>query len=147
MRRLSEADFRRLAAWRYALRRFLRFSESAARAAGLSPSQHQLLLFVRGFAQRPNIAELAERLQLRHQSTVGLVDRCQEAGLLRRRRDADDRRRVRVELTAKARRVLERLAREHLRELESLRRAFPLRTAEPHRAGRRPRRRPTRKGR
>jgi len=129
---LRDADFERLASWRYALRVFLRFSASAARRAGISPSQHQLVLAVRGFPEGPpTIADLAERLQLRHQSTVGLVDRCQRAGLVRRRKDAEDRRRVRVEITAKAERILEQLSREHLRELRSLALKFPLALPKP----------------
>ncbi len=126
-RPLRDTDFERLARWRYALRVFLRFSASAARRAGISPSQHQLILAVRGFPDGPpTIADLAERMQLRHQSTVGLVDRCQKAGLVRRRQDAEDRRRVRVEITSKAERILEQLSREHLHELRSLALRFPL---------------------
>ncbi len=125
--RLSDEDYRRLARWRHALRRFLRFSEDAARRAGVSPAQHQALLCVRGFETgRPTIAELAERLQVRHQSAVGLVDRCQRGGLVRRVADPRDRRCVLVELTPRAKRLLERRTREHLRELASLREAFPL---------------------
>ena len=127
-KRLTDEDYRRLARWRRALRRFLRFSEEAARRAGVSPTQHQVLLFVRGFEKgRPTIADLAERLQVRHQSAVGLIDRCQRGGFVRRVPDALDRRRVRIELTPRARRLLDRLTREHLRELASLREAFPLR--------------------
>jgi DNA-binding MarR family transcriptional regulator len=127
-KRLTDEDYRRLARWRRALRRFLRFSEEAARRAGVSPTQHQVLLFIRGFEQgRPTIADLAERLQVRHQSAVGLIDRCQRGGFVRRAPDPLDRRRVRIELTPRARRLLDRLTREHLRELASLREAFPLR--------------------
>ncbi len=121
-----EADYRRLARFRFALRRFLRFSEEAARRAGISPGQYQLLLFVRSFGSKPPaVAELADRLQVLHQSAVGLVDRCARASLVRRRRDAEDRRRVRVELTASGRRLLDRLVREHYRGLADLRRAVP----------------------
>jgi DNA-binding MarR family transcriptional regulator len=124
-KQLTDTDYRRIARWRAALRRFLRFSENAARHAGISPSQHQLLLFVRGFQGRPTIGDLADCLQLRHQSAVGLVDRCQRAGLVRRRTDPNDRRKVLVELTPRASRLLDRLTIEHLRELQTLRRAFP----------------------
>jgi DNA-binding MarR family transcriptional regulator len=131
-KKLSDRDYQRLARWRAALRRFLRFSENAARRAGISPSQHQLLLFVRGFHDGdPAIGDLAECLQLRHQSAVGLVDRCQRAGLVRRRTDPNDRRRVLVELTSRAGRLLDRLTIEHLRELQILRRAFPTALGRP----------------
>ena len=126
-RRLTDEDYRRLARWRRALRRFQRFSEEAARRAGVSPTQHQVLLFVRGFEKgKPTIADLAERLQVRHQSAVGLIDRCERGGLVRRKPDPLDHRCVLVEITPRAKRLLERLAREHLRELASLRKAFPL---------------------
>ncbi len=121
-----EADYHRLARFRFALRKFLRFSEEAARRAGISPGQYQLLLFVRSFgSDPPAVAELADRLQVLHQSAVGLVDRCVRARLVRRRRDSVDRRRVRVELTPSGRRLLARLVREHYRGLADLRRAVP----------------------
>ncbi len=124
---LSDRDFQRLAAWRYALRRFLGFSECAARRAGLSPSQHQLLLCVRGFPKgQPTVADLAEHLQIRHHSVVGLLDRCERAGLVRRRDHPQDRRRVLVSLTPRGRRVLQSLTLVHLRELASLAPAFPV---------------------
>ena len=117
----AEADYRRLADFRYALRRFIRFSEDAAREAGISPSQYQLLLFVRGFPNGPpTIAQLAERLQVAHHSAVGLVDRSVRAGLVERRRDADDRRRVHVGLTDRGREILVRLIRAHSPELDRL---------------------------
>jgi DNA-binding MarR family transcriptional regulator len=124
--RLRELDFQRLARFRYALRRFLRFSEDAAREAGISPGQYQLLLFIRSFGPRhPIVAEVAEKLQVRHQSAVGLIDRCERAGLVSRRPDAEDGRRVRVALTAKGRRTLSSLVALHLRELGAFRRAMP----------------------
>jgi DNA-binding MarR family transcriptional regulator len=127
-KRLTDKDYRRLARWRHALRRFLRFSEAAARREGISLTQHHLLTFVRAFrGGAPTIADLAELLQIRHQSTVGLVDRCERSGLVRRRRDPGDRRRVFVELTPRAGKLLSRLTLGHLRELARLREAFPLR--------------------
>jgi len=125
-RRLREADYVRLARFRQALRRFLRFSENAARGAGISPAQYQLLLFVRA-SPRPGavISHLAERLQVRHQSAVGLIDRCQRAGLVRREKDARDRRRAFVRLTPKGARVLARLVLEHYRVIAELRSAMP----------------------
>ncbi len=108
-----------LARFRYRLRLFLRFSERAARAAGVTPLQHQLLLGVAGFTGRgwATIGELTECLQERHNGVVGLVGRAARAGLVRKRRDASDRRVVRVELTARGRRILTRLTRLHREEL------------------------------
>jgi DNA-binding MarR family transcriptional regulator len=115
-------DYRALADFRYHLRRFLHMSEEAARAAGLEPQQHQLLLAVKGLPEDdlPTIKRLAERLQLRHHSVVGLVDRLERAGLVLRRRDPNDQRRVLVVLTERGEELLERLTRFHERELKSL---------------------------
>src|SRR5262245_32014972 len=125
MSRLRESDYRALAEWRYALRRFLSASEAITNARGVSPTQYQLLLFVRGFGRgRPSIADLAERLQIRHQSAVGLVDRCQKAGLVRRRRDPGNGRRVLVAMTGRGSRLLGRLAADHYATIEKLGAAF-----------------------
>jgi DNA-binding MarR family transcriptional regulator len=88
-----------LADFRYALRRFLHFSEQAATNVGLTPQQHQLLLQIAGASEAPTIAFLAERLALRHHSVVELIDRCEEAGLILRRRAAHDRRLITLDLT------------------------------------------------
>ena len=124
--RLSIRDYRALADWRHALRRFLAASEAITRSSGVSPTQYQLLLFVRGFdgGASPSIAELAERLKVRHQSAVGLVDRCEAAGLVRRRRDASNGRRVLVETTRRGAVLLESLAAEHYATIERLGSAF-----------------------
>lgn len=125
-RRAGRLDYQQLGEFRYALRRFLRFSEEAAREAGISPGQYQLLLFVRGFQPgSPTVADLAERLQVRHQSAVGLIDRCARAGLVRRRTDTEDARRVRVALTPRGTRTLSRLVSRHVRELARFRAAVP----------------------
>lgn len=129
-RTLADEDYAALAEWRYALRRFLRASEQITTAAGVSPTQYQLLLFVRGSAGRAlAIEELAEKLQIRHQSAVGLVDRCERVGLVRRRRDPANRRRVLVQTTRRGSGLLRRLAAEHFGTIEKLGRAFfpPLR--------------------
>ena len=125
MDRLRDRDYRALAQWRHALRRFLSASETITLSLGVSPTQYQLLLFVRGSDNGgPSIADLAERLQVRHQSAVGLVDRCQRAGLVRRRRDPANRRRVLVGLTRRGSGLLARLAAEHYRTIEKLGAAF-----------------------
>ena len=97
---LADIEYQALARFRYALRKFLRFSEEAARAAGVTPLQHQLLLAIRGFPDgAPSISDLAEQLQQRHHSAVELVDRAEQAGLVRRTVDRSDARRHLVQLT------------------------------------------------
>ena len=115
----SPAVLRELAQFRYRLRLFLRFSERAARAAGVTPLQHQLLLGVAGFTGRgwATISDLTECLQERHNAVVALVNRAVGAGLVRKSRDAADRRVVRVTLTPSGRRILARLTRKHREEL------------------------------
>jgi DNA-binding MarR family transcriptional regulator len=111
-----------LAQFRYELRCFLHFSESAALKAGLHPQQHQLLLQLAGAPQSATvtIAFAAERLGLKHNSTVELVDRSEREGLLTRSADAHDKRRAILRLTRKGRLVLERLAGDHAEELREL---------------------------
>lgn len=113
---ITDADYRSLAEARYQIRRFLHFSEQAARETGLEPQQHQLLLAVRGYGQ-PSIQFLAERLQIQHHSAVGLVDRLVERGLVLRSRAPSDRRQVQVQLTARGEAELEKLTACHLAEL------------------------------
>ncbi len=114
-------DYRALAEFRYQIRRFLRFSEEAARAAGLEPQQHQLLLAVKGLpaGTEPTISEIADRLQIRHHSVVELIDRLESRGMVLRKRAAQDRRKVCVELTPDGEKVLETLAVQHRAELDS----------------------------
>jgi DNA-binding MarR family transcriptional regulator len=123
--RLDDADYRALAEWRYALRRFLRASAEITRRGGVSATQYELLLFIRGASGGAlTIAELAERLQVRHHSAVGLVDRCEKAKLVRRRRDPENRRRVLVQTTPRGAALLRRLAAAHFSTIEQLGRAF-----------------------
>jgi DNA-binding MarR family transcriptional regulator len=117
--RLTFPEYETLAAFRHALRRFLAFSAREARTAGLSPQQHQALLAVKGQADgdRLSIGVLADRLQLRPHSAVGLVDRLVRRGLVRRERSADDRRQVWVALTARGEALLASLSAAHRDEL------------------------------
>jgi DNA-binding MarR family transcriptional regulator len=118
--KLTPADYQILAEFRFLLRRFMAFSEEAAREAGLAPQQHQALLAVKGFDGAPTIGELAERLAIKHHSAVGLVDRLAKAGHLKRRHDAADRRRVSLALTASGERLLADLSSAHRDELRVL---------------------------
>jgi DNA-binding MarR family transcriptional regulator len=117
---VQDRDYEVLAEFRYALRRFLHFSEQVAAAAGLSPQQHQALLALKGARVPPTIGYLAERLQVRHHSAVGLVDRLGALRLVERRTAEGDRRQVVVGLTAQGERVLRGLAAEHRRELREM---------------------------
>lgn len=101
MTKVSAADYRALAAFRYEIRKFLAFSEVAARAAQIEPQQHQLLLAVQGLPadQRPTIRAISERLCVRHHTTVALVDKLEAHGLLQRERSQQDRREVLLRLT------------------------------------------------
>ncbi|MGH9080283.1 MAG: DUF488 family protein, N3 subclade [Acidimicrobiales bacterium] len=125
---VSDAVYGRLLALRTGLRHFERWSEQQARAAGLTPAQHQLLLAVSGHddARGPTIGEVADYLLLRHHSVVGLIDRADAAGLLTRRRDRDDQRVVRLRLTRKGSDRLRHLSELHLEELERLAPRLPL---------------------
>ncbi|PYP72958.1 MAG: MarR family transcriptional regulator [Gemmatimonadetes bacterium] len=116
---VSKEVYETQAAFRYALRQFLRFSETAARGVGLTPQQYQGLLAIQGFPgrDRVRVGELAERLQIHPHSAVGLADR----GLAVRARSNADRRHVFIRLTARGIRVLERVSAANRRELRRLR--------------------------
>lgn len=120
--RIEKSQYESLATLRQALRRFLNFSQAAAREAGLTTQQHQALLALKGFpGYGPvSIAELADRLQLRHHSAVGLVDRLVRRRLLRRAHSMEDRRRVELHLTRRGETVIEQLSTIHLAELRQL---------------------------
>src|SRR5512140_2147750 len=98
---VPKTEYEILAEFRYTLRRFMRFSESAAGKVGLTPQQHQALLAIKGFPGREKITigELAERLQIKHNSAVGLVNRLEAENLIDRSQAADDRRQVFISLT------------------------------------------------
>jgi DNA-binding MarR family transcriptional regulator len=116
---LSLPAYRALAEFRHQLRLFLHFSEEAARASGLEPHQHQLLLAIKGLPEgmRPTIGEIAHRLQIRHHSAVELVDRLEERGALVRETCPEDRRQVLVRLTSSGERLLRKLSLAHRAEL------------------------------
>ncbi|HEY6474787.1 MAG TPA: MarR family winged helix-turn-helix transcriptional regulator [Acidimicrobiales bacterium] len=120
--RLTDADYEDLLTLRTGLRRFLRWSEQQAETAGVTPAQHQLLLAIRGHADKrgPTIGEVADYLLLRHHSAVGLIDRADDAGLVERVRDPDDHRLVRLKLTNAGSKRLEALSSQHLEELKRL---------------------------
>jgi len=119
---IRKSEYQALAEFRYALRQFLRFSAEAAESVGLTAKQHQALLAIQGFPgrERITISELAERLQIRHHSAVGLVDRLSAQGLLVRERSTEDRRQVHIRLTTKGIKVLERLSTAHREELRRI---------------------------
>ena len=118
-RRIEDEDYRALAAYRHALRRFLAFSEMAARDVGLTAQQHQAILAIRGQGAggQMTIGELADNLLIRHHSAVERVDRLVRADLVVRTEAENDRRRVVVSLTPKAAAILEGLSASHLDEL------------------------------
>ena len=116
------AQLKTLAEFRHRLRLFLQFSENAAQKLGLQPQQHQLLLQVAGApAGVPTtIGYAAERLGLRHNTAVELCNRCEEAGLIKRKTGAADRRYVLLELTPRGKRLLDSLSIHHALELNQL---------------------------
>jgi len=119
---LTQADFEHLLQLRTGLRRFLRWSEQQAHAAGLTSTQHQLLLAIRGHPGEasPTIGEIADYLVLRHHSASELVDRAEAAGLVVRKPDPDNATQVRVSLTKVGMRKLNRLSETHIAELAQL---------------------------
>ena len=119
---LVKSQYETLAEFRYALRQFMRFSEEAAQAAGITAQHHQALLAIKGFPGRDSITvgELAERLQLRHHSAVGLLDRLAAEKLVARAPSRQDRRQVFIRLTRRGENVLARLSSAHSRQLRQM---------------------------
>jgi DNA-binding MarR family transcriptional regulator len=117
---ITDNDYQSLAEFRYHIRRFLRFSERAAREAGVEPQQHQLMLAVKGMPEgvSATISEIAERLQIQHHSTVELVDRLVKRSFATRKRGSEDRRQVIVQLTPKGEKLLRDLSMHHRDELK-----------------------------
>lgn len=120
--KLTATDYENLLEFRTSLRKFLHWSESRAREAGLTPAQHQLMLAVKGYpgGDPPTVGDLAEYLLLRHHSTVELIDRAETAGLVQRWRDEGDGRVIRIRLTLEGERRLRQLSAAHLDELRRL---------------------------
>lgn len=119
---ISKQELVKLAQFRAAIRGFLRFSESRARAAGITPQQHQMLLAIKGMRDRDwaTPGELAEALQVNHNAAVGLVTRAEAAGLVARAPHPKDGRRVCVTLTDHGEAVLGALSEEHKQELDRM---------------------------
>lgn len=119
---LTRAQYVALAAFRFELRRFMAFSESAAHGAGLPPQQHQALLVIAGFdgADAPTVGTLSERLLIAPHTAAELASRMVEAGLIDKTPSREDRRKMRLALTAKAGSLLAELSAAHLEELKSL---------------------------
>jgi DNA-binding MarR family transcriptional regulator len=114
------ADYRALAEFRYQIHRYLAFSDQAAREAGLHPGQYRLLLIAKGLPEglEPTIGNLAERLGLRHHSTVELVDRLEQRGLIQRERSDRHRSFVFVRITSKGEALLRKLVQSRKKELQ-----------------------------
>ncbi len=118
---LNQSDYQRLAEFRYHLRGFLKFSERAASGMGLRPQQHQALLAIKGAPREHiTIGILAERLGIRHNSAVELIDRLITNGLVERRQNPEDRREVLIDLTNRAERILAKLSLAHRNEIRKL---------------------------
>src|SRR5579885_1440144 len=120
--KVSDEDYLTLSAFRAALRKFLRVSEELAQGVGLTPQQHQAMLAVRGFPgdAHPTVGDLATRLQIRHNSAVGLITRLESQGYVRREPSKQDQRRMHVMLTAKGQTVLDKLTEAHRAELRHI---------------------------
>jgi DNA-binding MarR family transcriptional regulator len=118
---MNSKDYRTLAEFRYQIRKFLAFSETAAREHGLNGQQHQLLLAIKGLPEdsAPSIGVLAERLHLRHHTTVELVDRLSKRGCIKREVSPTDRRQVHLRITARGDDLLRKLTAIHEKELQS----------------------------
>lgn len=120
--KLSDDDYWRLLEFRTAIRKFLKYSATQATNLGLTPTQHQLLLAVRGHrsGDGPTIGDVAKYLLIKHHSAVELVDRAEQAGLVKRKQDPGDQRVVRLFLTRSGASKLERISRANLAEVGRL---------------------------
>ncbi len=125
---LQKSEYESLAAFRYTMRRFVRFAEEGAREVGLTPQQHQLLLAIKGQPGKEwaNVSEIAEMLQIKHHAAVMLIDRCERAKWVIRTPSVKDRRQVEVSLLPEGEAVLAQLSERNLRELSNLRQMLQL---------------------
>lgn len=116
---VSNADYKLLASFRHALRQFLHFSEEASRTTGVPPHQHQAMLAIAATGERDciTVGQLAEQLQIRHQSAVGLANRMESKGLVRKEHSPTDKRQVFISLTKAGWRMLENMAAAHKAEI------------------------------
>lgn len=123
---VTKANYEALAEFRYALRKFQAFSENAAARSGLTPQQHQALLSIKGAPEKDwlSISQIAERLLVRHHTAVELVDRLASLGLVARKTDPNDGRRIQVHVTKEGEETLAALSVNHLEELKSIRPAL-----------------------
>ena len=117
--RITDGEYYALSQLRYLIRKFLQEGDVTARDAGLEPQQYLLLLTIRGLGQEPSIRALADRLALRHHSTVELIDRLEANGLVRRTRGKEDRRQVLVSLQPRGEKLLEKVVTKRIVELRS----------------------------
>lgn len=122
MSKVTSTNYRALAGFRYEIRKFLAFSEKAARSAGIEPQQHQMLLAIRGLPERvrPTMGAVAERLCVQQHTAVALADRLEQRGLVRRERSEHDRRVVLLQLTAEGEAVLRSLSALHRDQLRDV---------------------------
>ncbi|WP_308639632.1 MarR family winged helix-turn-helix transcriptional regulator [Paenibacillus silvisoli] len=120
--KVTKQTYEQLAEFRYKIRKFLHFSETAARSLGITPQCHQLMLMIMGFAGRDYATptELAERLQITHHSCVGLISRCEQQGMVYRTTNPDDGRSVLIKLTGNGVQLLEALSEIHLQEINNI---------------------------
>src|SRR6202035_435430 len=117
---LTLDDYRLLADFRYLLRQFFVFSEQETKAAGLTVQQHRALLAIKAFEGKPSIGDIADRLVIKHNSAVGLVDRLVQAGLITRHVDRADRRRMTLAVTARGEKKLLAISGANRQELRRL---------------------------
>lgn len=123
---VTPAEYQALAELRYLIRKFLREGDAVASAAGLEPQQYPLLLMIRGLPEgrEATVSVLADRLTLKHHSTVELVDRLETHGYVRRNRSREDRRSVLVSLLPRGEKILEQVAQHRISELRATGTAF-----------------------
>ena len=120
---ITEEEYALLAEFRYALRKFMNFSKEEAKSVQLTPRQHQAMLAIRGFGTKTNpvtVGDVAEWLQIRHHSAVGLINRLEEQKLLRREHSENDKRKVNIVLTPEGNDILEKLTSVHKEEIRRI---------------------------